>query len=72
MEAAFNLRWHVAGVSHLLVCLGHTLNTQTLTKTDEQSVLSKFTILGWATFIGILGRTWPAGRGLDTPAGTSA
>ena len=67
------------GVSDLLaslghtgrrVALGHTLNTQTLMKTDEQErrVLSKFTILCSATFIAILGCTWPAGLGLDTPA----
>ena len=38
------------------VVLGHTLNTQTLTKTDEQkNVLSKFPILCWATFIAVLG-----------------
>ena len=43
------------------VALGHTLNTQTLMKTDEQKVLSKFTILCWAAFIAILG------LGLDTP-----
>ena len=51
--------------------LGHTLNTQTLTKTDEQKkkkVLSKFTILCWATFIVILGHRRPTGRRLDTSA----
>ena len=38
------------------VVLGHTLNTQTLTKTDEQKkVLSKFMILCRAIFIAILG-----------------
>ena len=31
-------------------------------------VLSKFTILHWATFIAILGHMQPMGRGLDTPA----
>ena len=56
----------LSGVSNLLaslgltgrrVVLGHTLNTQTLTKTDEhQRVLSKFTILCCATFIAVLGR----------------
>ena len=51
------------------VVLGHTLNTQTLIKTDERKnkVLSKFTILCWATFIAILGCMRPVGHGLDTP-----
>ena len=61
------------GVSNILaslghtgrrVVLGHTLNTQTLTKTDEQNnkkVLNKFTILCWATFIAILGHLQPTG-----------
>ena len=50
------------------VVLGHTLNTQTLMKTDEQKkVLSKFTVLCWATFIAILSCMWPAGHGLDAP-----
>ena len=63
-------KWSEAGVSNCPaslghtgrrgVVLGHTLNTQTLTKTDEQNtVLSKFTILRWATFIAILGHIWP-------------
>ena len=49
--------------------LGHTLNTQTLTKTDEQkkTILSKFMILCWAAFIPILGYMWPTGHRLDTP-----
>ena len=35
--------------------MGHTLNTQTLMKTDEpKKVLSKFTILCWAAFIAVL------------------
>ena len=68
----------VAGVSKLLASLGctgrrvvlvHTLNTQTLTKTDERkNVLSKHMILCWATFIAILDHMQPAGRELDTPA----
>ena len=69
----------LAGVSKLLASLGHTgrrrvvlshtLNTQTLMKTDEQKkVLSKFTILCWAAFIAILGHIWPEGCGLDTSA----
>ena len=50
------------------VVLGHTLDTQTLTKTDEQKeVLSEFTILCWAAFITILRCMQPVGRGLDTP-----
>ena len=50
------------------VVLGYTLNTQTLTKTDNQKkILSKITILCWATFIAILGRMRPMGHGLDTP-----
>ena len=54
---------HGTGVSILLASLDHTLNTQTLTKTDEQKkkVLGKFTILCWAAFIVILG------CGLDSP-----
>ena len=67
------------GVSNLLaslghpgrrVALGHTVNTQTLTKTDEQKkkVLSKFTILCSVVFIAILGRLQSMGCGLETPA----
>ena len=42
------------------VVLGYTLSTQTLMKTEEQKkLLSKFTILCWATFIAILGRMQP-------------
>ena len=60
------------GLTGRRVVLGHTLNIQTLTKTDEQKkVLSKFTILCWAPFIAILGHTWPVGRGLDAPARVS-
>ena len=33
----------------------------------ERKALSKFMILCWATFIAILGRMQPLGRGLDTP-----
>ena len=48
--------------------LGHSLNTQTLTKTDEQKTkgLSKFAILCWASFIAILGHMWFEGHRLDT------
>ena len=66
------------GLSNLLASLGHTrrrrvvsghtLNTQTLTKTDEQKkVLSKFTILCWEAFIAILDHMWPTGYRVDTP-----
>ena len=48
------------------VSLGHTLNTRTLTETEEQKkVLSKFMNLCWAEFIAILGLMWPVGHGLD-------
>ena len=48
------------------VVLGHTLNTQTLRKTDGQkNGLSAFTILGGATFRTILGHMRPCR--LDTP-----
>ena len=54
------------------MALGHTLNTQTLVNTDEQKkVVSKVTILPWATFRAVLGCTWPAGRELDTPGSTA-
>ena len=44
--------------------LGHTSNTQTLTKTDEQKkILSKFMILRWAAFTAILGCMRPVRRG---------
>ena len=47
--------------------LGHTLNTQTLKKTDEQKkVLSKFTILCWVASIAILGHIGPVGCRSDT------
>ena len=50
------------------VVLGHTLNMQTLMKTDEQKkILSKCAILCWAAFIAIPGRMRPAGRGLVAP-----
>ena len=43
-------------------------------KTDEQKkkkkILSKFTILFWATFTAILGHMQPTKHGLDTPAKT--
>ena len=66
------------GVSNLLVSLGyigrrivlgHTLNTQTIRKTDEEKkkALNKFKILCWAAFIAILGLMRPTGCGLDTP-----
>ena len=35
---------------------------------SKKRVLSKFTILCWATVIAILGCMQPAGRGVDTPA----
>ena len=50
------------------VVLGHTLNTQTLMKTDEPKVLSKFLILCWVAVIAILGCKQPMGCGLDTLA----
>ena len=48
--------------------MGHTLNTQTLRKTDEQKkkVLSKLTILCWA-ITAILGRVQPSGLQGRTP-----
>ena len=73
----FNILQPQAGVCNPLASLGHTgrrvvlghiLNTQTLTKTDEQKkVLSKFTILCWAAFTATLGCMRPMGHGLDTP-----
>ena len=52
------------------IVLGHTLNTQTLMRTDEREkkkkVSSEFMILCWAAFIAILGRMQPAGRRLDS------
>ena len=33
---------------------------------SKETVLSKFMISYWATFIANLGRMWPAGRRLDT------
>ena len=68
----------LAGVAKLLASLGHTgrrvdlghaLNSQTPTKTDEQEmVLDYFMVLCWAAFIAVLGHMWPVGCGLDTPA----
>ena len=53
-----------SGVSNLLGSLGHTLNTlqHIITKKKSHNVLSKFTILCWATFTAILGHR------LDAPA----
>ena len=59
-------------MSNLLASLGLALNTQTLTKTDEQKkkVRAQFTELCWAAFIAV------PGCGLDTfarcKAGSSA
>ena len=64
----------LSGVSNLLVSLGYTgrrvvwgyiLNPQTLMKTDEKKkmVLSKFTILCWATFIAFLATCGPWAAG---------
>ena len=50
------------------VVLGHTLNTQTQTKTKISHAVSKFTILCGAAFIAIPGRVQPAGCGVYTPA----
>ena len=50
------------------VVLGHTLNTlQHIITKESHNVLSKFTILCWATFIAILGCVWPVGHRLDAP-----
>ena len=68
----------LTGVSSLLaslghtggrrVVLGHTLNTQTLTKANEQkNVLSKFTTLCRAVFIGILCCMRPCGPWVGQP-----
>ena len=35
-------------------------------KKISHNVLSKFTILCWATFTAVLGCMWPTGHGLDT------
>ena len=52
-----------------LVVLGHTWNTLWhVTTKQAHNILSKFTILCWATFIAILGYVWPAGHRLDSPA----
>ena len=64
----------LASLGHMgrrVVVLGHTVNTQTLMKTDEQKkkVLSKFTILCWAALTAILGCMRPEGCGSDTPGG---
>ena len=50
------------------VVVGHTLNTQTLTNTDERKKggKRKLTIWCWTTFIAILGRMRPLGCGSDT------
>ena len=49
------------------VVLGHTLNMQTPTETDEQKkVLSEFMMLCWAAFVATLGCVWPADCRLDT------
>ena len=66
------------GVSNLLACLdntgrksvvlGHTVNAlqHDITK-KSHNVLSKCTVLCWATFTAILSRMQPLGRRLDTP-----
>ena len=54
----------VSGHTGRRVVLGHTLNTQTLTKTNKQKkVLSEFTILCWSAVIATLG---PWSPGVDT------
>ena len=70
IPGVFNLLASLGHTGRRRVVLGHTLNTQTFMKTDEQKkkkVLSKFNILRWAAFIAILGHMQPAGRGLETP-----
>ena len=66
LDALVGLSNLLASLSHTgkrRVVLGHTLNTQTLIKTDEQKVLSKFKILSWATFTAILGLGWTPVQG---------
>ena len=51
------------------VVLGHTLNTlQHIITKKSHNILSKFTILGQATFIATLGQMQPVGHGWDAPA----
>ena len=59
----FNLLVSLGHTGRRRVVLGHTLNTPTLRKTDEQKkkVLSKFKTFCWATFLVILGCMRPAG-----------
>ena len=49
--------------------MGHPLNAQTLIKTEELKVSSKFAILCWAIFIAILGCMQSPGHELDSPDG---
>ena len=66
------------GVSNILASLGHTGRRVVLSQSlntlwyviikKSHNVLSKFTILCWATVIAILCRMQPMDWGLDTPA----
>lgn len=74
----------MASLGHLRrrrIVLGHTSNTQTLTRADEliqmsttptpknpHNVVRKFTNVCWAIFKAALGCTRPVGPGLDKPA----
>ena len=72
IQQLFNLLASLGHTERRRVVLGHTLNTQTLTKTKKShNVLSKLTILYWAAFIAILDSMQPAGRRLDTSGGVS-
>ena len=50
-------------------CLGpHIKYITTCNHKKSHNVLSKFTMLGWASFTATLGHVGPTGRRLDTPA----
>ena len=49
-------------------CLGSQIKyIVTHGQKKSHNILSKFTILFWATFIAILSFMWPVGHRLDTP-----
>ena len=67
-SGASNLLASLRHTGRRRVVLSHTLNTlwHVITK-KSHNVLSKFTILCWATFTAILGCMRPAGCRLDNP-----
>ena len=71
LEKAYRVSNLLASLGHTgrrSIVIGHPLNTvwHVITK-NPHNVLSKFTVLCWASFIAVLGCTQPVGHRLDSP-----